>query len=94
LPLAFPEVPGPELLGGHVLVRLDACGVCRTDLHVVEGDLAPANNTRRDGDEFLKLAARIPIRTNVETYPLLEAGRALQSLKRDQVRGSAVLTIT
>ena len=87
-------MPGPELLGGHVLVRLDACGVCRTDLHVVEGDLAPANNTRRDGDEFLKLAARIPIRTNAETYPLLEAGRALQSLKRDQVRGSAVLTIT
>jgi alcohol dehydrogenase, propanol-preferring len=53
-----------------------------------------ANNTRRDGDEFLKLAARIPIHTNVEAYPFVDASRALQSLKRDQVRGSAVLTMT
>jgi alcohol dehydrogenase, propanol-preferring len=53
-----------------------------------------ANNTRRDGDEFLKLAARIPIHTNVEAYPFVDASRALQSLKYDKVRGSAVLTMT
>ena len=53
-----------------------------------------ANNTRQDGDEFLKLVARIAIRTNVEIYPLVEASRALQSLKRGQARGSAVLTMT
>ena len=33
------EVPRPELLPGHVLLRVLACGVCRTDLHIVEGDL-------------------------------------------------------
>ncbi len=33
------EVPRPELRPGHLLLRVLACGVCRTDLHIVEGDL-------------------------------------------------------
>ncbi|MFN0103926.1 MAG: zinc-dependent alcohol dehydrogenase family protein [Bryobacteraceae bacterium] len=52
-----------------------------------------ANNTRRDGRDFLKLAAEIPIRTSVEVYPLADANRALQSLKNDVIRGAAVLTV-
>jgi propanol-preferring alcohol dehydrogenase len=52
-----------------------------------------ANNTRQDGKDFLKLAASIPIRTKVEVYPLMDANRALQSLKNDVVRGAAVLTV-
>jgi propanol-preferring alcohol dehydrogenase len=52
-----------------------------------------ANNTRQDGRDFLQLAAKIPIRTSVEVYPLTEANRALQSLKNDVIRGAAVLTI-
>ncbi len=40
-PLALVERPVPEPGPGEVLVRVSACGVCRTDLHVVEGDLAP-----------------------------------------------------
>ena len=35
------EVPRPQLEAGHVLLRVVACGVCRTDLHIVEGDLPP-----------------------------------------------------
>ncbi len=35
------EVPRPQLQPGHVLLRVIACGVCRTDLHIVEGDLPP-----------------------------------------------------
>jgi propanol-preferring alcohol dehydrogenase len=35
------EVPYPQLQSGHVLLRVIACGVCRTDLHIVEGDLPP-----------------------------------------------------
>ena len=35
------EIKRPELLPGHVLLRVLACGVCRTDLHIVEGDLPP-----------------------------------------------------
>jgi alcohol dehydrogenase, propanol-preferring len=37
--LEIKEVPRPQLQAGHVLLRILACGVCRTDLHIVEGDL-------------------------------------------------------
>ena len=50
-----------------------------------------ANNTRRDGEDFLREAARIPVRTQVQTYPLREANRALNDLKSDRVNGAAVL---
>jgi alcohol dehydrogenase, propanol-preferring len=52
-----------------------------------------ANNTRRDGEEFLKLAAEIPIRTHVQVYPLSEANRALNALKNDAIPGAAVLRV-
>jgi propanol-preferring alcohol dehydrogenase len=35
------EFPRPQLEAGHVLLRVVACGVCRTDLHIVEGELPP-----------------------------------------------------
>jgi alcohol dehydrogenase, propanol-preferring len=50
-----------------------------------------ANNTRQDGEDFLRVAAEIPIRTQVTLYPLREANRALNDLKRDRVNGAAVL---
>jgi len=50
-----------------------------------------ANNTRQDGEDFLRLAAQIPIRTQVEIFPLPEANQALNKLKNDAVRGAAVL---
>lgn len=50
-----------------------------------------ANNTRRDGEDFLRIAAEIPIRTHVEVFPLGEANRALNSLKNDAIDGAAVL---
>ena len=40
-PLAISEVPRPTLEPGRVLLRVRACGVCRTDLHIVEGELPP-----------------------------------------------------
>jgi len=40
-PLEIEEVPTPDPRPGHVLLRVLACGVCRTDLHIVEGELAP-----------------------------------------------------
>jgi len=40
-PLEIAEVPRPEAKPGHVVLRVRACGVCRTDLHIVEGELAP-----------------------------------------------------
>jgi propanol-preferring alcohol dehydrogenase len=40
-PLRIEEVPQPEPATNQVLLRVKACGVCRTDLHIVEGELAP-----------------------------------------------------
>jgi alcohol dehydrogenase, propanol-preferring len=52
-----------------------------------------ANNTRRDGEDFLRIAAEIPIHTQVHQFPLAEANEALDALKHDAVRGSAVLQV-
>jgi alcohol dehydrogenase, propanol-preferring len=53
-----------------------------------------ANNTRRDGEEFLSLAAEVPIHTRVRVYPLAEANRALNALKNDAISGAAVLRVS
>jgi propanol-preferring alcohol dehydrogenase len=50
-----------------------------------------ANLTRRDGEEFLALAPRVPVRTEIQTFPLAEAGEALGRLRRGLIRGAAVL---
>jgi len=50
-----------------------------------------ANLTRRDGEEFLELAPRAPIRTEVEEFPLDHANEALAKLRAGRVRGAAVL---
>ncbi|XXX32351.1 alcohol dehydrogenase catalytic domain-containing protein [Sorangium sp. So ce117] len=135
-----------------MLLRVRACAVCRTDLHVVDGELpdarlplvpghqivgevleearAPgngprfargarvgvpwlgwtcgvcvycragrenlvlrsvANLTRRDGEEFLALAPRVPVRTEVNVYPLAAANEALDDLRNGRMSGAAVL---
>ena len=50
-----------------------------------------ANLTRRDGEEFLALAPRVPVRTHVETFSLSQANEALDKLRRGDVRGALVL---
>src|SRR5262245_1489268 len=40
-PLTLVDLPMPEPQAGEVLVKVEVCGVCRTDLHVTEGDLPP-----------------------------------------------------
>jgi alcohol dehydrogenase, propanol-preferring len=52
-----------------------------------------ANNTRRDGEDFLRVAAEIPIHALTEVFPLREANQALRKLKEDAVRGEAVIEI-
>ena len=52
-----------------------------------------ANLTRRDAEEFLALAPRIPVRTEVETLPLAAANEALARLRSGRVRGALVLEI-
>lgn len=52
-----------------------------------------ANSTRQDASEMLLVAAEIPVQTQVTTFPLREANRALQMLKRSEIRGAGVLII-
>ncbi len=50
-----------------------------------------ANLTRRDGDEFLAVAAKFPIRTETTTFPLEQANEALAALRFGELTGAAVL---
>lgn len=53
-----------------------------------------ANNTRQDGLDFLRIAAEIPIRTEVHAFPLEHANEAMQALKHDGIRGAGVLVVS
>ena len=53
-----------------------------------------ANLTRRDGDEFLKIAPRVPVKTKVEVFPLEEANTALEQFRAGKLSGNAVLKIS
>lgn len=50
-----------------------------------------ANLTRRDGEEFMKVAPRVPVRTSTQLFPLSEANQALHSLREGKLEGAAVL---
>jgi propanol-preferring alcohol dehydrogenase len=52
-----------------------------------------ANLTRRDGEEFLALAPRIPVHTTVRPYPLAQVNRALDDLREGKFDGAAVVVI-
>jgi alcohol dehydrogenase, propanol-preferring len=52
-----------------------------------------ANLTRRDGIEFMDLAPRVPVRTEVEEFPLEDANEALDRLRSGHIRGAAVLRV-
>ena len=52
-----------------------------------------ANLTRRDGEEFLEIAPRVPVKTQTETFPLAEANTALEKFRSGQLKGTAVLVV-
>ena len=52
-PLVLKDVPEPALAPGHVLLRVRACGVCRTDLHIVEGELPPLRSPLIPGHQIV-----------------------------------------
>ncbi len=53
-----------------------------------------ANLTRQDGDEFLELVARAPVRSHVELFPLERANEALGRLRSGSIEGAAVLQVS
>jgi propanol-preferring alcohol dehydrogenase len=52
-----------------------------------------ANLTRADGEEFLALAPRVPVRTAIETFPLGDANEALEQVRSGRALGSTVLRV-
>jgi propanol-preferring alcohol dehydrogenase len=68
--LEIKEVPRPELKAGYVLLRVLACGVCRTDLHIVERDLPPIQSQLIPGHQIVgevveSATLELPIGTRV-----------------------------
>jgi propanol-preferring alcohol dehydrogenase len=57
LPLRAVQVPIPDLGPGHILIRVHACGVCRTDLHVVDGELPDPKLPLIPGHEIVGVVA-------------------------------------
>ena len=52
-----------------------------------------ANLTRHDGEEFLQLAPKIPVRTTIREFRLEEANEALQHLRAGELHGAAVIRL-
>src|SRR5258706_1200167 len=57
-PLEYAEVAAPQPKSGEVLVRVRACGVCRTDLHVIEGELPPRKSPVIPGHQVVGIVER------------------------------------
>src|SRR5437879_9372982 len=57
-PLEFTEAATPNPGKGEVLVRVRACGVCRTDLHVIEGELAPRKSPVIPGHQVVGIVEK------------------------------------
>jgi alcohol dehydrogenase, propanol-preferring len=69
-PLQITDVPRPRLEPGYVLLKVRACGVCRTDLHIVEGELAPRRQQLIPGHQIVGdvvegATAELPVGTRV-----------------------------
>jgi len=53
-----------------------------------------ANLTRKDADEFMAIAPKVPVRTTIQTFPLDEANEALGRLEKGTLQGAAVLVVS
>ena len=100
--LQIKNAPRPQPEGGHVLLKVVACGVCRTDPHIVEGylpalrpQLIPGHQIvgEVDARDFLKIAHDLNIRPQVTVFPLEDANQALVSGKEETGHGSAVIPL-
>lgn len=77
-PLHVEDVPTPEPKQGHVLLKVLACGVCRTDLHIVEGELAPRNPRIIPGHQIVGEV----VAGDVSQIGIGERGTAAHSVER------------
>src|SRR5580658_4757388 len=57
-PLVLEDLPIPEPAAGQVLLRVEACGVCRTDLHITMGELPPLRDAVTPGHQIVGRVVR------------------------------------
>jgi propanol-preferring alcohol dehydrogenase len=80
--------------GAVVLGGIHMSAIPSFDYSLIYGERvlrSVANNTRKDGREFLVEAASVPVRTHVQTFDFEKANEALTALKNDAIRGAGVL---
>jgi alcohol dehydrogenase, propanol-preferring len=82
--------PGGTVVCGGIHMS-DIPGFPYSDLWQERVVRSVANLTRRDAAEFLELAPRVPVQTTVTSYPLEQAGEALEDLRAGRFNGAAVL---
>jgi alcohol dehydrogenase, propanol-preferring len=93
----FPEALRTTAPGGTVV----SAGIHMSDIPSFPYELlweersltSVANLTRTDGEEFLALAPEVPVRTEIELFPLERANEALERLRAGELRGTAVLQV-
>jgi len=82
-PLDFTDVPDPVPQGDQVLVRVGVCGVCRTDLHVVDGELPAPKVPIIPGHEIVGRIDRIGVGVEgIATARTARRGRRLHRRRR------------
>jgi propanol-preferring alcohol dehydrogenase len=94
VPLALSrlEKGGTLALGGIYMTTIPALDYAR-HLYDERTIRSVTASTRQDGFELLEAAAEIPIRTEIQSFPLQDANRALQLLKAGKINGAGVLVI-
>jgi alcohol dehydrogenase, propanol-preferring len=93
-----PEALGAVAKGGAVV----CAGIHMSDIPSFPYELlwgerelrSVANLTREDGEEFLRVAPEVPVRAQLQEYPLADANHALEDLRASRVRGAAVLRVS
>ena len=91
VPLALRAVaPGGSVVCGGIHMS-DIPSFPYSDLWEERELRSVANLTRRDGEEFLRLAPEVPVHTRVRTYPLERANEALDDLRAGRFSGAAVV---
>jgi propanol-preferring alcohol dehydrogenase len=91
LTLAKVRPGGTVALAGVTMSPLPAMDYAR--LYGERTVRSVANSTRRDVEELLAVAGEIPVRTEVETFPLAEANEVLRRMKRSELEGGAALVV-
>ena len=98
----MPAAHGERVHAGYLVIVLMSPSCERAGLEVFQSKYlyherrmtSVANATRKDGEELLRVAADIPVRTTVQTFPLEAANDVLRLLKAGKVNGAAVLRIS